>query len=389
MSEGVQTRHRKACATHRGGRCSCSPSYRAAVYDRRDGSRVTRSFPTLAQARRWRADTYRDLETGLRRAQQGRTVREASERLLDGMSDGTVRNRSGDAYKPSAIRSYRTALKLRILPEVGGIRLGELRRATVQRLADHMLSDGASPSTIRNTLMPLRVICRRAIEDGELTVSPCDHLRLPAVRGRRDRVASIDEMHALLDALPPDLEALYATAFYAGLRRGELRALRWGDVDLAAGRITVRKGMDDTGVMIEPKSVSGARTIPIVQPLADVLERHRAGDLDIARDRHVFFGRRAFTPSTVRRRAETAWKRAGLAPVRLHECRHTFASILIAAGINAKAICTFCGHSSIEVTYDLYGKLMPGSEDEMVSRVESYLIHCTTVDTMAARRAHG
>lgn len=388
MNEGIQTRHRGTCATRQGGRCNCRPGYRATVFDRRSGARATRTFPTLAEARRWRNDTYRELEAGLRTASRGRTVLEAAEQLLDGMRERIVLTRSGDPYKPSAIRAYETALRRHLLPTLGATRLGDLRRADVQRLADAMLGACASPSTIRNALMPLRVICRRAIQDGELATSPCSHLRLPAVRSTRDRITSVDEMQALLAALPDDLQALYGTAFYAGLRRGELRALRWADVDLAGRRLTVRKGMDDTGILIDPKSRRGARTIPIVEPLAELLAELRDRS-DTRPQRHVFFGHRAFTSSTVRRRAHDRWTDANLNPIKLHECRHTFVSILIASGVNAKAISTFCGHSSIQVTFDLYGKLMPGSEDEMLARVESYLGDCTTDRTTHRENPHG
>jgi integrase len=72
-------------------------------------------------------------------------------------------------------------------------------------------------------------------------------------------------------------------------------------------------------------------------------------------------------------RAHRAWKKEGLKPIGLHECRHTFASILIAAGVNAKALSTYLGHSSIQITLDRYGHLMPGNEDEAVVLVDAYL----------------
>jgi len=84
-------------------------------------------------------------------------------------------------------------------------------------------------------------------------------------------------------------------------------------------------------------------------------------------------GAQPFTPTAVRKRALTAWKRAGVDPIGLHECRHTFASLLIAAGVNAKAITAYLGHASIQTTFDLYGNLMPGNEDEAVALVDAYL----------------
>jgi integrase len=78
------------------------------------------------------------------------------------------------------------------------------------------------------------------------------------------------------------------------------------------------------------------------------------------------------------RRAQRARKRAGLEPIGLHEARHTFASVLIAAGVNAKAITSYMGHASIQTTYDLYGKLMPGSESEAAAVVDDYLARAGT-----------
>ena len=90
----------------------------------------------------------------------------------------------------------------RILPQLGALKLGEVQRRDVQRLADELLAAGRDPSTIRNALMPLRVVYRRALDDGDVAANPCAGVRLPAVRGRRDRVAAPDEAAALLAALP-------------------------------------------------------------------------------------------------------------------------------------------------------------------------------------------
>lgn len=80
---------------------------------------------------------------------------------------------------------------------------------------------------------------------------------------------------------------------------------------------------------------------------------------------------------------ETAWRRAELVPIGLHECRHTFASLVIAAGVNAKAITAYLGHASIQTTFDLYGHLMPGNEDEAVALVDAYLERAGTGNRLA------
>ena len=88
------------------------------------------------------------------------------------------------------------------------------------------------------------------------------------------------------------------------------------------------------------------------------------------------FGRTAedpFRPESLQRRADDAWRDAGLERITFHECRHTFASLMIAAGVNAKALSTYMGHANISITLDRYGHLMPGSEDEAAKLLDAYL----------------
>jgi integrase len=306
------------------------------------------------------------------------------------MKSGRARTRSGDVYKPSVIRSYEAALRDHVVPRLGRTRLADVQHRDVQRIADDLLAEGRDPSTIRNALMPLRVIFRRAVQDGDHSVNPCAHVRLPAVCGRRERIASPEEAQQLLAALPERDRPIWATALYAGLRRGELMALRWKHVDLAVGVIRVERAYDDKGrVEIEPKSRSGRRTVPIVGALRDVLTELRA---DERRERGIVFssdGVTPFQPSSVWRRARAAWKRAGLEPIGLHEARHTFASVLIAAGVNPKAIAAYMGHASIETTYDLYGKLMPGSDAEAAALVDAYLARADTGSRLAQLESEG
>jgi integrase len=192
------------------------------------------------------------------------------------------------------------------------------------------------------------------------------------VSGRRDRVANPTEAASLIAAVADQDRALWATAFYAGLRRGELMALRWQDVDLAAGIIRVERGWDDREGLIELKSRAGRRRVPIIPELRDRLVDHR---LLTGRDAGLVFGRDERTPFSraVSDRADSAWREANLTRVTLHACRHTFASLMIAAGVNAKALSTYLGHANISVTLDLYGHLMPGAEAEAAGLLDAYL----------------
>lgn len=375
---GIEIRHSKVCRSRAGGACSCRPTYQASVWSAMEQKRIRKTFPTLAEARAWRSEAQTAIRRGTLRAPTQSTLRQAAEQWLEGARAGNIRNRSGDRYKPSVIRGYETSLRLRVLPELGNRKFSEIRRRDVQDLADRLLAEGLDPSTIRNTLMPLRAIFRRAVARGDVAVSPTTGLELPAVRGKRDRIVSPEEAEALLAALPERDRALWATALYGGLRRGELQALRWDDVDLANGVIRVERAWDVQEGPIEPKSRAGRRKVPIPAILRDYLVEHRHGRPGVTG--HVF-GRpdgKPFDGPTVDARAKAAWSRAGLKPITLHEARHTFASLMIAAGVNAKALATYMGHASVTITLDRYGHLMPGNENEAAALLDAYLIRADT-----------
>jgi integrase len=95
-------------------------------------------------------------------------------------------------------------------------------------------------------------------------------------------------------------------------------------------------------------------------------------------------GNRPFNDTTVVQRALRTWRRSGLEPITLHEARHTFASLMIAAGVNANAIAAYMGHASVTITYDRYGHLMPGNEDEAAALLDAYLERANTRARLAA-----
>jgi integrase len=255
----------------------------------------------------------------------------------------------------------------------------------VQDLVDRLQAKGLDASTIRHAIAPLRVVYRRAFTRGEVAVNPAVGLELPAVRGKRDRIAAPEEATKLLAVLPEGDRALWATAMYAGLRLGELQALRWEDVDLAKGVIRVERSWDPVEGVIAPKSKAGRRTVPIAAVLRDYLDERK---LRTSWSEGLVFGRASSTPFDARalsRRAETAWAKPQprLEAISQHECRHTFASLMIAAGANAKALSSWMGHSSITITLDRYGHLMPGSEEEGAALLDAYLARADTAARLA------
>jgi integrase len=391
-STGLRHRHGNRCRVK--GRCSCP--WEAFVYSKQDGKKLRKTFPTRAAAKSWRDDKLGAVKRGELRAPTARTVREASEAFMAGAKDGSIPTASGGRYKPATLRGYRVGLDKRVLPALGHKRLSDVRRADVQDLADRLTAERLSASTVQNTLDPLRAIYRRAIRREEgVTVNPTQGLELRRPDGKRECIAGPAEAALLIGAIDVDERALWATAFYAGLRRGELRALRWKHIDLEARVIHVSRGWDAIEGEQDTKSAAGKRRVPILDALAAELTVHktrtgRDGDA-------LVFGRSAtvpFNPETVRRNALAAWgwkeatnpepggrpnvihmkaRADALEPITLHEARHTCASLLIAAGVNAKALSVIMGHSTITMTFDTYGHLMPGGLDEARAATDAYL----------------
>jgi hypothetical protein len=133
--------------------------YRGHVYDRRASRKLRGDWTfSFAGAKAWRNDALVRLETGQLSADRGATIAVAAQRFLADARRGEARTRSGDRYKPSAVRGYEQGFRLRLVPAVGASRLADLRTADLQRLVRRWQADGVNPSTIRNTMNALRAL---------------------------------------------------------------------------------------------------------------------------------------------------------------------------------------------------------------------------------------
>jgi integrase len=359
-------------------------SYEASVWDARSGKRLYRTFPSLAAARSWRSDALVAVRKGSLRPSQRMTVQEAAETLLDGMRDGSIRTRGGGNYRATTIQQAERSLRLHVLPVFGRMRVDRIDTPALRDFVAGMQRDGKDGGTVLSAMQPLRLILKQAVYAGQLAASPAQGLGVRGCNRRTDVVTDPQHAEQLLAALEPADRVIYATAFYAGLRRGELRALRWRHVDLAGGTIRVEESVScdqrEPGLV---KSDASRRSVPIIAALRDQLIEYRMRCGEPSFEAFVFGdGDVPFTPATIRRRAARSWKAAMLEPVALHSARHTFASILIAAGVNAKALTTYVGHASIATTMDVYGHLMAGAENEAVNLVDAYLARGASANQM-------
>lgn len=378
MPKGYYVRHSRNCASWRNGTCDCTPSVQAHVWDNVRKRRVRRTFTERdggeVAARAWRRDALIELRRG--REPAGRSslpLRDAVSQWLELARKGVVRARSGDEYKPATIRSYETSLRLRVLDAYGAEPVADIRRLDLQELVDEWVGEGLAPATVQATYIAIQALYRWLLERGLVEADPTVDVRTPAVRSIRERIANPSEARALMGALSDEDRTVWAMAMYTGLRRGELMALRCDRIDLDAGLVEVRAGWDAIEGEIATKG-RNRRKVPVPKVLRSHLSAHllrtgrRGGDLAFGKSTIT-----PFEPRGLQSRADGAWEAAGQRRITLHECRHTYAAFCIAAGVNAKALQTYMGHASIQTTFNLYGHLMPGSEAEAATLLDSYL----------------
>ena len=378
--QGVYARHSINCDLEAGGEsCNCSPMYWGRVWDRASGRRHrTRSFPSIQQARNARADLLASVQSGVVPAPSSMRLDKAIETFLSAIEAGRALNKHGRPYKPSAIRDLRGALEGHVEPAFGGRKLADVRRGDVQRLID-TLTPSRSGSRVRSVVNAIRSLYSWAQDRELVDHDPASRVRLPAMNATpRDRVATPAEMQILLGALEPSDALPFALAAYATARREEIRRARVSDVDLAIGVIYL--GEDPFG----RKSRSAQRAVPLVRPLQAILRREmlRRGRPDsdaLLCPGHKAGGRNSGMLSfeALQRRADEAWEandddgspgqvRVG-ERITAHECRHTCASWLDAAGVRPVVVSTLMGHAvprqqagAPRITQERYTHALPG-----------------------------
>ena len=293
--------------------------------------------------------------------------------------------------KRSTIIGYRSILDIRLIPEFGRSRLDQITRPQVKEFLSRLAKSGLSRNTLRNTLCTLRVILNQAVEDDLLDRNPAARLgRFTKSDKPRFQATALTESEAetLLQStreVCPDYYPLFLTALRAGLRRGELVALRWGDIQFGDS-----DGGPNRFILVQHNYVVRQFTTPKSKKSRRVdLSRQLRTELLKLRDRRMLSafasGKTSILdelvfPSPedsvldpdnlVKRYFLPAIEHAGLRRFRFHDLRHTFGSLLIQRGASLACVKEQMGHSSIQVTVDTYGHLIPGADVSWVDALD-------------------
>jgi integrase len=295
-----------------------------------------------------------------------------------------------DGTRPRTLERYRGLADRYVKPVIGGVRLDKLTPAHVQRLVmetrNSRTSRGTAPSaaTLRHVYKLLRNLLGDAYRMELVTRNVATQVKAPPLARQRRPDLSIAEAKRLLRVIEGErLEAFYVLALTTGLRRGELLALRWDDLDLASRQLDVRRALqrvDGKLRIIEPKTPTSLRTVVLSKLAVRYLQEHkkrqdaeRAARGDAWREHGLVFASTIGTPiepRNVNRRWDELRKRAGMSQLRLHDLRHGCATFLLAQGVPARAIMEVLGHAEIGVTMNTYAHVLPKLRQEAADAID-------------------
>jgi integrase len=296
-------------------------------------------------------------------------------------------------------KRYAEIVRLHIVPRIGRLRLAGLRPADIQRLYAGLLAQTDeltgfkkySPRTVHHCHAVLHRAIEMAVKWGYVSVNVCDRVDPPRVPRREMSLPSFEDLTRLIDTAESGddpLAALWTVALYSGCRQGELLALQWSDIDLDNATVRVRRSLIRTHRGVpeygEPKSGKSRRSVKLAQEAVSALRAHRDRQAwnrqklgeDYATYNLVFatpIGT-ALTGSAVSHRFRTALKRAEITtPMRFHDLRHAAATLMLAAGVDAKTASTRLGHSTIAITMDLYTHAVQALDDHAANAMQDAL----------------
>ena len=277
--------------------------------------------------------------------------------------------------KPKTRAGYESLLRHHVLPRFGSIQLGRVDRLDVQSWVSEMQSSGLSASRTRQAKQVLGALMGAAQDSGYIAKNPAARIKLPRETPREMLHLSAVQVESLVAAVPDVHRPLIYVLTYGGIRWGEAAALRRKHLRLDRSRIEISESLAEVGGKLYFGSTKNYRrrsvSIPefLVTSLRQTLSQEHAVDLE----RLLFRSSRGHTlrNSNFRRRVWIPAVRDADVPdgLRIHDLRHTCASLLIAEGAHPKVIQQHLGHSSINVTMDRYGHLFPSQMDEYAERL--------------------
>ena len=301
--------------------------------------------------------------------------------------------------RPSTFAVYRAIINGHFLPYIGDRSLQQLKAADLAAFYTQLTERGLAPKTVRNVHSLIRSVLKEAVTLGYVTRNVASFAKPPRVPQTEMQTWNADELHSFLEHVHDDrLYAAYVLLATTGMRRGEALGLHWRSVDFDNARVSVNTALMLVGnepALQEPKTTKGRRSIPLQSETVAALRAHRVAQSqerlalgadyvtnDVSRD--LVFRRVDGTcvhPTSLSRRFEALVRQTTLPEIRLHDLRHTFASLMLQAGVNVKVVSEMLGHASVSITLEIYSHVIPGMAEDATSRVAALVFGSPPIAT--------
>lgn len=289
---------------------------------------------------------------------------------------------------PRGYERYEGIVRKHLIPALKNITISQLKQEHLQKYYNKMVENGLNPRTVRYHHSVIHKALKTALKMGLINHNVADAVEIPKIKQKEMNVWNEVEINKFLESAKnsPYYE-LFNLALFTGMRRSELLGLQWKDIDLVYGQISVNRGLhhlkDGSYIFTQPKSEKSRRTIALapstILMLKDLWEKRvlesMMTKLTINQDSLVFCmpDGKPLRPNTVTRAWESQAKKAGVKIIRLHDARHTHASIMLKQGIHPKIVQERLGHSSIEMTLDIYSHVAPGLQEAAAKRFDEII----------------
>lgn len=281
---------------------------------------------------------------------------------------------------------YREKIENYITPSLGHLLLKTLSPKIIQDWINNLVKKGLSPKTIRNAYNNLNAALKKAIVLRMIPYNPCEGTVLPKLVKYEARVYTVEEIQqALAVADSISIYTIILLGAAMGLRRGEMDALQWKNVDFAANKVHVienRVHANKSVVLKAPKSQAGSRTITVgsevMAALREVKDYYDSAVASTAGFKNLGYvlckkNGEPYHPDSVTQKWNRFVKKHRLPDANLHGLRHSYATALIAAGVSAKVVQHRLGHSDVSITLNTYTHVLPSMDEDAASKLDQAL----------------